>query len=294
MIYCITGGTGLVGRAVLERLTAAGHEVRVLTRSPRRPHEYSWNPAAGTVDPAALQGVDAVVHLAGASVSERWTAKHKRAIMDSRIQGSETLYRALAAMNVRPEVLVSASAVGIYPNSYDRVYTERDGGAQGFLGDVVRAWEAQTDRFEELGLRTAKLRIGIVLGRGGGVLGTLLPVFKLGLGSALGNGRHWMPWIHVADLAAMVERLAEDRSLSGIWNGVGPESTTNAEFSQTLAKVLKRPFWAPAPPAWALKLVLGEMAQIALMSTHCSAQKWRDAGFEYRFSDLRTALEDLT
>ncbi len=294
MIYCITGGTGLVGRAVLERLTAAGHEVRVLTRSPRRPHEYSWNPAAGTVDPAALQGVDAVVHLAGASVSERWTAKHKRAIMDSRIQGSETLYRALAAMNVRPEVLVSASAVGIYPNSYDRVYTEHDGGAQGFLGDVVRAWEAQADRFEELGLRTAKLRIGIVLGRGGGVLGTLLPVFKLGLGSTLGNGRHWMPWIHVADLAAMVERLAEDRSLSGIWNGVGPESTTNAEFSQTLAKVLKRPFWAPTPPAWALKLVLGEMAQIALMSTHCSAQKWRDAGFEYRFRDLRTALDDLT
>ncbi|MEY2972066.1 MAG: hypothetical protein RL738_907 [Bacteroidota bacterium] len=294
MIYCITGGTGLVGRAVLERLTAAGHEVRVLTRSPRRPHEYSWNPAACTVDPAALQGVDAVVHLAGASVSERWTAKHKRAIMDSRIQGSETLYRALAAMNVRPEVLVSASAVGIYPNSYDRVYTERDGGAPGFLGDVVRAWEAQTDRFEELGLRTAKLRIGIVLGRGGGVLGTLLPVFKLGLGSALGNGRHWMPWIHVADLAAMVERLAEDRSLSGIWNGVGPDSTTNMEFSQTLAKVLKRPFWAPAPPAWALKLALGEMAQIALMSTHCSAQKWRDAGFEYRFRDLRTALEDLT
>ena len=294
MIYCITGGTGLVGRAVLERLTAAGHEVRVLTRSPRRPHEYSWNPAEGTVDPAALQGVDAVVHLAGASVSERWTAKHKRAIMDSRIQGSETLYRALAAMNVRPEVLVSASAVGIYPNSYDRVYTERDGGAPGFLGDVVRAWEAQTDRFEELGLRTAKLRIGIVLGRGGGVLGTLLPVFKLGLGSALGNGRHWMPWIHVADLAAMVERLAEDRSLSGIWNGVGPDSTTNMEFSQTLAKVLKRPFWAPAPPAWALKLVLGEMAQIALMSTLCSAQKWRDAGFEYRFRDLRTALEDLT
>ncbi|MGA1398669.1 MAG: TIGR01777 family oxidoreductase [Schleiferiaceae bacterium] len=284
----------MVGRAVFQRLSVAGHEVRVLTRSPRRQYEYAWNPAAGTIDAEALRGVDAVVHLAGASVSQRWTAKHKRAIMDSRVQGSETLYRAIAAQDVRPEVLVSASAVGIYPNSYDRVYTERDGGAPGFLGDVVRAWESQADRFEELGLRTAKLRIGIVLGRGGGVLGTLLPVFKLGLGSALGNGRHWMPWIHVADLAAMVERLAEDRSLSGIWNGVGPDSTTNMEFSQTLAKVLKRPFWAPAPPAWALKLALGEMAQIALMSTHCSAQKWRDAGFEYRFRDLRTALEDLT
>jgi uncharacterized protein (TIGR01777 family) len=179
----------------------------------------------------------------------------------------------------RPEVLVSASAVGIYPNSLDRTYTEDDGGAPGFLGDVVRAWEAQADRFEELGMRVAKLRIGIVLGRGGGVLGTLLPLFRLGLGSALGSGRHWMPWIHVDDLAQMILRLATDRSLSGVWNG--------------LASVLRKPFWVPAPPAVALRLMLGEMAQIALMSTRCSAEKWRGIGFTYRFGDLRSALEDL-
>jgi uncharacterized protein (TIGR01777 family) len=213
--------------------------------------------------------------------------------MDSRIQGAETLYRAIEAMDQRPEVMVSASAVGIYPNSLDRVYSERDGGAVGFLGDVVRAWESQADRFAHLGLRVAKLRIGIVLGHGGGVLGTLLPVFRLGLGSALGDGQHWMPWIHVADLARMVARLASDSALHGIWNGVGPESATNIEFSRALAAAMKKPFWAPAPPAWALRLVLGEMAQIALMSTHCSAQKWKDAGFTYQFGTLHDALSDL-
>ncbi|MEY4171797.1 MAG: hypothetical protein RL485_166 [Bacteroidota bacterium] len=283
----------MVGRAVHKALVAEGHEVRILTRNPKKPGEFAWNPAKGSIDPAALLGVDGIIHLAGASVSERWTASHKKAIMESRVQGAETLYRAVAAMDVRPEVVISASAVGIYPNSYDRVYTERDGGAAGFLGDVVRAWEAQADRFEALGLRVAKLRIGIVLGQGGGVLATLLPLFRLGLGSALGSGRHWMPWIHVDDLAQMCVRLAADRNLSGVWNGVGPESATNLEFSRTLATILQKPFWMPAPPAFALRWVLGEMAQIALMSTHCSAEKWRAIGFSYRYSDLRSALANL-
>lgn len=283
----------MVGRAVHKALVAEGHEVRILTRNPKKQGEFAWNPAKGSIDPAALLGVDGIIHLAGASVSERWTASHKKAIMESRVQGAETLYRAVAAMDVRPEVVISASAVGIYPNSYDRVYTERDGGAAGFLGDVVRAWEAQADRFEALGLRVAKLRIGIVLGQGGGVLATLLPLFRLGLGSALGSGRHWMPWIHVDDLAQMCVRLAADRNLSGVWNGVGPESATNLEFSRTLATILQKPFWMPAPPAFALRWVLGEMAQIALMSTHCSAEKWRAIGFSYRYSDLRSALANL-
>ncbi len=293
MIYCVTGGSGLVGRAVQKELEAQGHEVRILTRTPRKPGEFAWNPSAYIVDPEALLGVHGVIHLAGASVSERWTQSHKRAIMESRIQGAETLFRAIEAMDQRPEVMVSASAVGIYPNSLDRVYSERDAGAVGFLGDVVRAWESQAGRFADLGLRVAKLRIGIVLGHGGGVLGTLLPVFRVGLGSALGDGKHWMPWIHVDDLARMVARLATDSALDGVWNGVGPESSTNKDFSLTLAKVLKKPFWAPAPPAWALRLALGEMAQIALMSTHCSAQKWKDLGFEYQFNELDAALKNL-
>jgi hypothetical protein len=213
--------------------------------------------------------------------------------MNSRIQGAQTLYRGIEAMATRPEVFVGASAVGIYPSSFDRVYTELDGGAKGFLGDVVREWEAQSDRFESLGIRVAKIRIGIVLGRNNGILKMLLPIFRLGLGSALGNGKQWLPWIHVEDLAAMIARLATDPNLRGTWNGTGRESATNRDFSRALAKAVKRPFWMPALPLWTLKLVLGEMAQIAIMSTNCSAVKWNTIGFKYRFSNLSTALKDL-
>lgn len=293
MIYCITGGTGLVGRAVKQALIDQGHTVRILSRNPRQEGEYSWDPSQQTMDSAALDGAHGIVHLAGASVSSRWTANHKRAIMNSRIQGAQTLYRGIEAMATRPEVFVGASAVGIYPSSFDRVYTELDGGAKGFLGDVVREWEAQSDRFESLGIRVAKIRIGIVLGRNNGILKMLLPIFRLGLGSALGNGKQWLPWIHVEDLAAMIARLATDPNLRGTWNGTGPESATNLDFSRTLAEAVKRPFWMPAVPLWTLKLVLGEMAQIAIMSTNCSAVKWNTIGFKYRFSNLSTALKDL-
>lgn len=293
MIYCITGGTGLVGRAVKQALIDQGHTVRILSRNPRQEGEYSWDPSQQTMDSAALDGAHGIVHLAGASVSSRWTANHKRAIMNSRIQGAQTLYRGIEAMATRPEVFVGASAVGIYPSSFDRVYTELDGGAKGFLGDVVREWEAQSDRFESLGIRVAKIRIGIVLGRNNGILKMLLPIFRLGLGSALGNGKQWLPWIHVEDLAAMIARLATDPNLRGTWNGTGPDSATNRDFSRTLAEAVKRPFWMPAVPLWTLKLVLGEMAQIAIMSTNCSAVKWNTIGFKYRFSNLSTALKDL-
>jgi len=293
MIYCITGGTGLVGRAVKQALIDQGHTVRILSRNPRQEGEYSWDPSQQTMDSAALDGAHGIVHLAGASVSSRWTANHKRAIMNSRIQGAQTLYRGIEAMATRPEVFVGASAVGIYPSSFDRVYTELDGGAKGFLGDVVREWEAQSDRFESLGIRVAKIRIGIVLGRNNGILKMLLPIFRLGLGSALGNGKQWLPWIHVEDLAAMIARLATDPNLRGTWNGTGPDSATNLDFSRTLAEAVKRPFWMPAVPLWTLKLVLGEMAQIAIMSTNCSAVKWNTIGFKYRFSSLSAAFKDL-
>ena len=293
MIYCITGGTGLVGRAVKQALIDQGHTVRILSRNPRQEGEYSWDPSQQTMDPAALDGAHGIVHLAGASVSSRWTASHKRAIMNSRIQGAQTLYRGIEAMATRPEVFVGASAVGIYPSSFDRVYTELDGGANGFLGDVVREWEAQSDRFESLGIRVAKIRIGIVLGRNNGILKMLQPIFRLGFGSALGNGKQWLPWIHVEDLAAMIARLATDSNLQGTWNGTGPDSVTNLDFSRTLAEAVKRPFWMPALPLWTLKLVLGEMSQIAIMSTNCSAVKWNTIGFKYRFSNLSTAFKDL-
>jgi uncharacterized protein (TIGR01777 family) len=227
-------------------------------------------------------------------VAERWTAKHKAAILDSRVKGSATLEAAIAQLPVdqRPEAIISASAVGIYPNHPDHLYTENDGEPSGFLGEVVHQWEASVDRMADLGLRVAKVRIGIVLGPGSGVMATLLPVFKLGLGAPLGNGRHWMPWIHVEDLARQFAYLAQHPE-EGVWNGVGPYSVTNAEFSRTLARSLKRPYFFPPVPAWALRLALGEMAQVGLMSTKCSAAKWERAAFTYRYPTLEAAFSEL-
>lgn len=294
-IFLITGGTGLVGQELSRVLMAQGHKVRVLsTRQSHNEHAH-WDPSQGTMDTDALKGVEAVFHLAGANVAERWTRKHKQAILDSRIQGAETLFQAIQDMpaDQRPKAFISASAVGIYPNDPERLYHENDGGAEGFLGDVVRAWEHQADRMEDLGLRVVKLRIGIVLGKNSGVLATLFPIFNWGLGAALGNGMHWMPWIHVNDLARQFLFLAEQEDCQGIWNGVGPESTRNREFSRTLAQILKRPFIAPSVPAWALYLMLGEMAQVGLMSTKCSAAKWENVGFQFHYPTLDTAFEQL-
>ena len=293
--YLITGGTGMIGQALSRLLEQHEHVVRHLsTRTSSAPNRFHWDPSKGTLDPQALQGVTHIIHLAGANVAERWTAKHKAAILHSRVKGSATLEAAISQLpaDKRPKAIISASAVGIYPNHPDRIYTESDADPQGFLGDVVHQWEASLDRIAELGLRVAKLRIGIVLGSGSGVMSTLLPVFKLGLGAPLGNGRHWMPWIHVEDLARQFAYLAE-HPVDGVWNGVGPYSVTNAEFSRLLARSLKRPYFLPAVPAWALRLALGEMAQVGLMSTRCSSAKWESVGFTYHYPTLEAAFAQL-
>lgn len=293
--YLITGGTGMVGQALSRLLEHQGHVVRHLsTRRSPAPNRFHWDPSKGTMDAHALQGVTHIIHLAGANVAERWTAKHRAAILDSRVKGSATLEAAIAQLpaDQRPEAIISASAVGIYPNHPDHLYTENDGHPQGFLGEVVHQWEASVDRMADLGLRVAKVRIGIVLGPGSGVMATLLPVFKLGLGAPLGNGRHWMPWIHVEDLARQFAYLAQHPE-EGVWNGVGPYSVTNAEFSKTLAHILNRPYFFPPVPAWALRLALGEMAQVGLMSTKCSAAKWEPTAFTYHYPTLEAAFSQL-
>ena len=293
--FLITGGTGLVGQALTRLLEEQGHEVRHLsTQKAQSPKRYHWNPLEGSMDAEALIGVTHVIHLAGANVAERWTARHKAAILDSRVKGSATLEAAIAKLPVdqRPEALISASAVGIYPNHPDHLYTENEVEPQGFLGDVVHQWEASVDRMAGLGLRIAKLRIGIVLGHGSGVMASLLPVFRLGLGAPLGHGRHWMPWIHVDDLARQFAYLAEN-PVEGVWNGVGPYSVTNADFSRTLARSLRRPYFLPPVPSWALRLALGEMAQVGLMSTKCSAAKWESLGFAFHYPTLEAAFAQL-
>ena len=298
-IHLVTGATGLVGTELVAQLRAAGHEVRTLTtrsgQSPA-PHTHYWSPETGWLDPVVLRGVSVVHHLAGASVSEKWTAEHRREILKSRQQGTDLLVDRLRALPAaeRPHTVVCASAVGIYPDQAagTPLLTENDGHGTGFLAEVVQQWELATDQFRSLGIRTVQLRIGIVLGQGG-ALNAMLPLFRAGLGSPLGSGQQWMPWIHVADLAAAFVHASQLESMDGVYNAVGIAPATNRDFSAALARVLNKPFWAPAPPAFLLRLVLGDRSVLVLGSTPAASDKLRATGFVHRYTDLEAALASV-
>ena len=298
-LHLVTGASGMVGKALIQQLKAAGHEVRVLTtRTPSRPEKciYGWNPDLGELDPAAFRGVEVVYHLAGATVSKPWTARHRAAILTSRKLSTSLLVSELGKLpkDDRPKTVVCASAVGIYPDQAagTPLLEESHAPGTGFLADVVKSWETATDAFRGLGMRTVQLRIGVVLGHGG-ALEAMLPVFRMGLGSALGSGEQWMPWIHVDDVAAAFVYAGKTESMDGVYNTVSPHPATNRDFSAALARALKRPFWLPSPPAWVLRLALGERSILLLGSTPASAKKMQEAGFAFRYPELNAALQTL-
>lgn len=292
----ISGGSGMVGTEITKILLEKGVEVRWLSTRKNAKAEgvkvFHWDPDQHYIEESALEGVDTVIHLAGASVAKRWTDEHKKAIMDSRMKGSQTLFRGIERMSSRPTSFISASAVGYYPSDDEKLYDEKADPANDFLGKVVQIWEEEVDRIEDLNVRVAKMRIGIVLEKSGGALGQMLPAFKLGVGSPLGNGRQWMPWIHVHDLARMFVHTAENTSMQGAFNAAAADQVRNKEFGRILAKVLGVPYFFPNVPGWALKLLLGEMAQIALMSTHVSVEKVKESGFTWKYTTLESALKD--
>ena len=303
MRVAITGATGFIGRRLVDRLLADRHEVVALTRDPTRARAtlpraaraVRWDPRAGTVDATALRDLDAVVHLAGESVAGgRWTAARKAAIRDSRVLGTEALMRALteAPAGARPRALVAASAIGIYGDRGDVELDERAPPGDDFLAEVCSAWEAAARGAADLGVRVAIVRIGIVLGRDGGALGRMLPLFRLGLGGRLGSGRQWMSWIHVDDLVALFVCALANDAVTGVLNGVAPRPVTNAEFTRTLAAALARPAILPAP-AFALRLALGEMATLLLASQRVVANAVRACGFRFEHAELTSALADL-
>jgi len=303
MRVAITGATGFIGRRLVDRLLADRHEVVALTRDPTRARAtlpraaraVRWDPRAGTVDATALRDLDAVVHLAGESVAGgRWTAARRAAIRDSRVLGTEALMRALteAPAGARPRALVAASAIGIYGDRGDVELDERAPPGDDFLAEVCSAWEAAARGAADLGVRVAIVRIGIVLGRDGGALGRMLPLFRLGLGGRLGSGRQWMSWIHVDDLVALFVCALANDAVTGVLNGVAPRPVTNAEFTRTLAAALARPAILPAP-AFALRLALGEMATLLLASQRVVANAVRACGFRFEHAELTSALADL-
>ena len=293
MRIAVTGSTGLIGTALVAALRDGGHRViRLVRRTPASEDEIAWDPLAptGGLTPGALDGLDAVVHLAGANVAGlRWTAAYKEEIRASRVRGTRALAGALAAASAPPSVLLSGSAIGWYGDTGGREVDESSPAGSGFLPDVVREWEAAARQAEEAGIRVVTMRSGVVMSRRGGVLARMLPPFRLGLGARLGSGTQVMSWITLADYATIVSFLLARPEITGPVNLTTPHPVTNAEFTSALAAAVHRPglLFLPEP---ALRLALGGVSSDILASARVMPRRLEAAGYRFRFPDLPAAL----
>lgn len=290
----VTGATGFIGKRLLSRL----ERPIVLSRNPDKARQalgnieaYAWNAEAEPAPPRALEEVEVVFHLAGEPVAEgRWNAAKKRRIMESRRLGTRNLVEGIRQAGRKPRVLVSASATGYYGDRGDEILDEKSPPGNDFLAQVCTEWERASREAEALGVRVANPRIGIVLGPDGGALAKMLPLFKLGLGGRLGSGKQWMSWAHVDDIVGGMLFAASTDSIVGPYNAVAPNPCTNAEFTKTLASVVHRPALFPAP-AFALRLGVGEVADVLVASQRVAPRVLQSAGYPFGYPDLRGALE---
>ncbi len=299
MHVAISGASGLIGTALSAFLTTGGHTVsRLVRRAPRGPSEVRWDPDAGTVDRAALEGIDAVIHLAGENVGGgRWTDARKTAILESRVRGTRALAEAIAGLEKKPSVFISASATGIYGDAHHGpdapVADETAPVGAGFLADVCCAWEAAAEPARAAGVRVVHPRIGIVLDPRGGALQKLLTPFNLGAGGRVGSGRQWMSWIALDDLLGLLLHALVTPGVSGPLNAVSPNAVTQAEFARTLGRVLSRPSFMPLP-AFAVRTMFGEMGESLLLGgTRVRPARALEAGFEFAWPELEGALRHM-
>lgn len=294
----IAGGTGLVGSRLSQMLRERGYRVLHLSRRKNLDAEfpaYAWDVEKGIVDEEAIQKADFIVNLAGAGVAEkRWTPARKKLVIDSRVQSALLLKNAIAKKSEPLKAYLSASAIGFYGNRGDESLPETAApGREGFLPESVQAWENAIRQVAATGVRTVAFRIGIVLSTQGGALKEMLLPFQFFVGTYFGNGRQWYSWIHVEDLCQMFLEAIENQRFAGTYNAVAPNPERNKDFVFAMKKALKKPALVLPAPAFALRLVLGEMADAVLDSSKVSSEKVRQAGFEFRFPDLQLALEDV-
>lgn len=293
----ITGASGLIGSRLTEILLNQTHQVVHLGRSARqgRVKSFVWDVDKQTMDAASLEGVDAIVHLAGAGVADkRWTAARKKEILDSRIQSTELLYKTLQQKKHSVKVLVAASAIGYYGFGLDdKLFTEDSPPGQDFLAQVTQQWEAQVSKIETLGIRVVKIRVGIVLSDKGGALVEMARPIRWGLGAPLGSGKQVMSWIHIDDLCELFAKAITDSKMTGVYNGVAPHPVNNKELTVAMAKTLKKPLWLPNVPAFVLQLLVGEMGVMVVNGSNVSANRVSETGFEFRYSKIESALSAL-
>jgi len=291
----VTGASGFVGRAVVAHLAKSGHRVVPLRRAAAAGNETgpTWNPQAGQIRLESAGQLDAVVHLAGENIAQRWTAAAKVRIRASRVDATRLLCEALARSPQPPRVMVCASATGFYGDRGDEVLDERSRPGSGFLAEICQAWEAAAEPARRAGIRVVHLRLGIVLARHGGALAKMLPAFRLGLGGRLGSGRQYWSWIALEDLLRVIEFALVESALSGPVNAVSPEPITNAAFTRALGRALRRPAFLPLP-AFAVTLLFGQMGREALLgSARVRPARLLESGFAFRFPELTAAFEHL-
>ena len=294
MKILITGASGLIGKALQRSFSEKGYEMLLAGRAePKKANDIKWSVEDGfrEEDRERLEGLDAVVHLAGEGIAGlRWTEEKKKAIRESRVKGTQNLVNMLAELDHRPRVLISGSAMGFYGDRGDEIVTETSKAGDNFLADVAKEWEAESRRAEDSGIRTVLLRTAIVLSKDGGALATMLMPFKLGVGGVVGTGKQWMSWVSLDDVVAIINFAIENEHLRGAVNVASPNPVTNEEFTKTLGDVLYRPTFLPLPE-FAVNLMFGEMGDTLLLnSTRVEPKRLKDAGYEFKFPDLKSAI----
>ncbi len=300
MKIILTGGTGFVGASLQSALSQQGHQVDVLTRRHGQPtleksgiRFVHWDPMKGGAWQESLKDADACINLAGESIAaKRWTKAQKMRVIESRCDATQALVHAIYRLQKKPKVLINASAVGFYGPHGDEIVTEKDGPGKDFLAQTCKAWEAHAIRAQDFGLRVVRLRIGIVLEKGGGALAKMIPPFRFFIGGPLGNGRQWMSWIHREDIIGLILWALENSQVSGALNATAPNPMTMKEFAAILGQVMRRPSFA-AVPAFVLKLLLGEMSDLLLNGQRVIPEKALQLGYQFKYPSLEPALSSI-
>lgn len=293
----ITGATGMVGKKLIPALQALGHQVSILSRKKatiKGVKVYLWDVYKQTIDKKALNGIDTIIHLAGEGIGDKkWTAKRKKEIIDSRVLSGQLLYKTIKETNAPIKTFVSASAVGFYGDRGEEILSEDSNSGTGFLSECCIKWEQAADEGIALGIRVVKIRIGLILSNDGGALASMEKPIKYFVGAPLSSGKQWMPWIHLDDIVKIFTKAAQDEQMMGSYNACAPSPTTNKQFTKALANQLNRPVWPFNVPAFVLKVILGEMSILPLMSNHTKANKLLKTGYEFSYTNLDNALASI-
>ncbi|WBV60698.1 TIGR01777 family oxidoreductase [Chryseobacterium camelliae] len=295
-VVLITGAGGLIAQELSKKIEN-DYEIRFLTRNKKRENEYEWNIKNGTIDEAALENVSHIIHLAGANISEkRWTPERKKELISSRVDSANLLLQAVKKKNIRLKSFISASGINYYGTiTSEKIFTETNSPGNDFLSEVVILWERAADAFKEQNLaeRVVKIRTAVVLSEKEGALKKMLLPIQYGIGSSLGTGKQYMPWIHIKDICSIYEFALKNVRMSGAYNANSPEHTTNENLTKKIAEIVNKPLFMPNVPGFVLKLIFGELSNALLKGSRASSQKIQDEGFRFEFPDLQESLKDL-